>query len=362
MKKSNTIPSIGFYNQKADKLFEKRIPQLNKENKVFAQDLANQSRPNQNDPQILFMPKIKGLFDALLQEVLRIIGAFSVLHQTGAHLIEIYKREVTALKQKKAELLEDIRLIRKDILGLTDISHIIRKWVYKWRPVLIALSVGEVAVNYKILLIITPNQATSLVASLGLCTVLFVIAHSFKDLLAYANSKLLKWVVGTSIVLGVLSLLWNLNTIRVSYMRNQDGELTSISEFSFVIINFSMWCAGAIIAYLYKPLKSEISSNAKYKKVKQELKTVEAELKTVNNRLAEIPSELDEKIENIKHMNNMAKHYESSLTHEYRSSVAMFVSENLFRRKDKVSPKAFLLEPPKLETYFDHIHSISKTQ
>jgi hypothetical protein len=361
MKNSKTMPTVGFYNQKADALFAKRIPQINKEIKIFALDLAGQSRPNINDPQILFMPKIKGLFDALLQEVLRIIGAFSVLNQTGEHLIEIYEREVTALKQKKEELLEDVRLIRKDILGLADISHVIRKWVYKWRLVLIALSVGEVAVNFKILLIITPNQLTALVASLGLCTVLFVVAHSLKDLLGYVNSKELKWGVGITIVLGVLTLLWSLNTIRVSYMENQDGELTNISEFSFVIINFSMWIAGAIIALLYKPMKSEIASNTKYKKVKLELKTVEAELKKVTDRLTEIPSELDQKKENIKHMNNMAKHHENSVRFEYRSSVAMFVSENLFRRKDKISPKAFLTEPPKLETYFDHIHTSTKT-
>ena len=353
------IENRGFFNKEANRNLNKRLPEIKKEVMTYAYDLAGQSRPREHDAQVLFLPKIQGLFDALLQHVLRIIGAFSVLNQTGETLKEIYKREVAALKAKKEALLEDVRVLQKDLSSLKDISHRIRKWVYKWRLVLIALSIGEVAVNYRILLIVTPNQLTAIVASLGLCTVLFVIAHSLKDILVSFSSRAVQWGIGSGVVLGVLALLWNLNTIRISYMQNDAEEISDISEWSFVIINFSMWIAGAIIALLYKPLKSEVAAHHRYQKVKQELKPIQKEIKEINDRLAIIPGELDQKILDIEHLNYMAKHYEMTLCREYESSVAEFVSENLFRRKDKVSPKAFLEKPTPLHTYFDHIHANS---
>lgn len=353
MKKSKNLQNSIFYHKNADDLIAKQVPQIQSDIETFAQDLAQQSRPSKVDSSVLFFPKIKSAYEVLLETVFKLIGGFALLSQTPEKISELLESEKQALLAKRDELQQKARIIRKDIKNLTDISHLINRWKYKWRFVLIALSIGEVAVNYKILLIVTPNQVTALVASLGLCTVLFIVAHSLKDILARFSTTPMKWSVGSGITCGVLLLLYNLNTIRISYMQN-DGEITSeLSEWSFVIINFAMWVAGAIIALLYKPLKTEISKHVQFKKVKNELSSVEVELKEIADRLIEIPKEEEARLKEADDLKHMVLHYQNVVVSHYHVGVALFKSENLFRRTDGVSPNAFLEDPPQLKTYFE---------
>ncbi len=352
MKKSNINNPTNFYHKSADALIAKRVPEIEVDIETFASDLAHQARPSETDTAVLFMPKIKSFYEVLLESVFKLIGAFALLNQSGTSISDAFEREKKALKKKQAKLNEKARILKKDIKGLTDISHIINKWRYKWRLVLIALSVAEVAVNYKILLIVTPNQITALVASLGLCTVLFITAHSFKDILAHFKTRAQKWGVGIGITLFVLALLYNLNRIRLSYMQNEGQVTSDISEWSFVIINMAMFLAGTIIAVLYKPLKSDIAKNVQYNKVKNELKGIELESKKITDRLTEIPKEQDEQMRDSENLKYMALHYQNMIISHYHSGVALFKSENLFRRVDGVNPKCFEQQPPKLKTYF----------
>tara|TARA_R110002051_G_scaffold181774_1_gene251332 strand:+ start:101267 stop:102382 length:1116 start_codon:yes stop_codon:yes gene_type:complete len=352
MKKNKTLKNSNFFQKDADQLLAEKIPEIQEDIKTFAQDLAIQSRPTANDLSDLYLPKIIGFYQVLLELVFKCIGALSVLNQTPKQISAVFEREKKALQKNLNGYNEKARILRKDLKELTDISHIIGKWK-KWRMVLIALSIGEVAVNFKILLIVTPNQLTALVASLGLCTVLFVIAHSYKDVINYAKTKPQKWAVGIGIILGVLALLYNLNVIRVSYIQNSEEVSSEVSEWSFVIINFAMFVAGAIIALLYKPLKSDVAKNVQFKKVKNELKGIEEEMQEIQNRLTEIPKELDQKLLDMENLKYMAHHYQNTIVSHYHSGVALFKSENLFRRIDKVHPKSFSEKVPPLRTYVE---------
>lgn len=352
MKRSKTNQTTNFYHKSADALIAKRVLEIEEDIEIFASDLAHQCRPTDTDTAVLFMPKIKSFYQVLLESVFKLIGAFALLNRSGTSISDAFEREKKALKKKQAKLSEKARVLRKDIKGLTDISHLIKRWAYKWRPVLIALSVAEVAVNFKILLIVTPNQITALVASLGLCTVLFITAHSFKDILAYFKTRAQKWAVGIGIALFVLALLYNLNRIRLSYMHNEGQVTSDISEWSFVIINMAMFLAGTIIAVLYKPLKSDIAKHVQYNKVKNELKGIESESKKITDRLTEIPKEQTQQIRDSENLKYMALHYQNMIVSHYNSGVALFKSENLFRRVDGVNPKCFNEQPPKLKTYF----------
>lgn len=239
--------TTNFYHKSADALIKRRIPEIQEDIRVFSQDLAHQSRPIDSDSSLLFMPKIQSAYDVLLEQVFKLIGYLSVINQTALEISEMFQREKQSLKKKRSKIQEQARILRKDIKGLTDISHAISNWKYKWRLVLLVLSAGEVAINYKIFLLLTPNMITALIASIGLCTVLFVIAHSFKDVLTYFKTKKMKWIVGSSIVIGSLLLLYNLNTIRVLYMENQGQVVSSYSKWSFLAINFCMLCVGMLI-------------------------------------------------------------------------------------------------------------------
>ena len=358
--KTKNLEVTNFYHPKADTLLNKRIPQIQKEVKQYAIDLARQGRPKQDDPSMLFVPKITGLFEALLETLLRLIGAFTVLNEDGTYLQQAYENEELQLEKRKSELLQDQRLHQKETEGLKDVSALINRWRYKWRPVLIALSIGETAINYKILLLMTPNQITAIIASVGLCISLFIIAHSFKDILAYFQSKQMKWFIGVGIVLGVLLLLLSFNQLRISFMEMESGSFSTISKYDFVGINFVIWFSGALIALLYKVPKSIIVKHNEFQEVKGKLTDVNKELKSISERLEVMPSELNQKLIDIQNLRFMAKHYENSIVSEYHSCVALFTSENLFRRKDGVSsPKAFLETPPKLKTYFDNLNDKS---
>tara|TARA_R110002050_G_scaffold24066_1_gene64141 strand:+ start:12828 stop:13940 length:1113 start_codon:yes stop_codon:yes gene_type:complete len=352
MKENKILENSNFYHKGADQLLKTEIPKVENDIKAFSMDLAEQSRPTITDSGALFLTKIQSMYQVLLELIFKMIGAISVLHQTTSQISAIYDREEKALHKNLNNFNEKARVLRKDLKALTDISHIIQKWK-KWRLILIALSLGEVGVNFKVLLIITPNQMTALVASLGLCTVLFIVAHSFKDLIHYMNTKPKKWAIGLAIVFGVLILLYSLNIIRVNYMENSEEIATGVSEWSFVMINFAMFLAGSIIAFIYKPLKSDIAKNVEFKKVKKELKEVDDEMQTINKRLQVIPKERDQKILDMQNLKFMAMHYQNTIVSHYNSGVALFKSENLFRRLDNVHPKSFSDKIPPLQTYIE---------
>lgn len=346
----------GFYNQKGDTLIDTTIQEIQVKNKTYATDMARQSRPLVGDPQELFIPKIKGWFEVLLQKVLQIIGAFAVMNQTPEIIEALYEKEMEKLQEKKDALLEDARLLKKELEGLTDISGVISRWDYKWRPVLILLTFGEVAVNYKALLTVTPNQLVAVIASIGLSIFLFITAHSFKDILNFFPSRPAKIAVGTLNVLLVVFLLISLNEIRLSYMENDGAYIPDTSKYSFVVLNCALWVSGVIIAVLYKPLKVQVTKHLAYQGLKKEHQGIKSELFRIEDRMEAIPNEKAQKLLDLRNLRSMAKHYENIVSADYESAVADFKEHNLFSRKDKVTPKAFLEKPPKLRTYFDHIH------
>jgi len=356
MKKRSNPFNTGFFNKEAENQITSGIKDSKVTVRTYATDMAKQSRPFLEDPAQLYLPKIKGMFEVILQQVLQKIGAFAVLNHTPELIKALYQEEIEKLNTKKDAFLEDLRLLQKDIEGLTDISGIINKWRYKWRIVLILLTFGEVAVNFRSLLIVTPNQGVAIIASIGLSIFLFISAHSYKDVMNLFSSKPIRISIGILNVLLVVSLLFALNVIRLSYMENDGATISATSKYSFIILNFALWVAGAIIAFLYKPLKVQITKHNAFTKIKKELTTVKEELQQIENRIDAIPEEEAQKILDLDNLKSMAKHYENIISAEYLSAVADFQEHNLFARKDKVTPKAFLEQPPKLDTYFDHIH------
>lgn len=355
----NNIVMHTIYNAKCDTMIAQRVPQIQEEIVTFARDLATQGRPKQQDSALLFLPKIKALFETFLEQLLRIIAAFSVLTEDGSRIKAQYKEELERLKVNREALEQDLRLVQKDAVGLIDLSHILKRWKFKWRPLLIALTVGEVAINFKIFLLVTPNLLVAGIASISLCVGLFVVAHSYKDILAYFTSKLVKRAVGSGILLGVVLLLYSINKIRLAYLVEIDPSATenlSESGYEFIMMNLVLFCAGVIIAVLYKPLKSTVAKHAVYKKIHNTINTLTGEIKTISDRIDLIPEKLAQKLEDIRQLQYMGKHYENEVVSEYLKTHSLFISENLFRRKDGITaPDAFLEKPPKLTTYFDHI-------
>jgi len=355
----NDIVIHTIHNEKADNLFATRIPEIQEEIITFARDLATQGRPKKADSPLLFMPKIKALFETFLEQVLRLIGAFSVLTENATLIEKHFKDEEMRLQVDKKALEEDLRLVEKEAQGQEDQSHILKRWKFKWRPLLIALTVGEVAINFKILLLVTPNVLTAAIASLSLCAALFVIAHSFKDILAYFESKATKWAVGSSIILAVLLLLYGLNKLRLAFMAGADPTATenlSESGYEFVVINAVLFASGVIIAMLYKPLKTTIAEQAKFTESNTKIVKLKGDIKALKDRIDAIPDEINKRLADLHGLQCMGKHYENEAVSEYHKAHSLFVTENLYRRKDGVTaPDAFLKAPPKLTTYFDHI-------
>lgn len=346
----------GYYVQKADTLISTTLAEIKVQVKSYAKDQAQQSRPFLEDPMELFIPKIQGWFAPLLEQVLRIIGAFAILTQTPESIKELYDKEVEKLQTKKEELLEDIRLLTKDLEGLEDISGVITRWKYKWRILLVLLTFGEVAVNYKALLSITPNEIIAILSAIGLSVFLFVTAHSSKEIVSHFSSKKVGISVGAVMVLFVLALLFGLNEIRLSYLENDGAVISDTSKYSYIILVFSLWVGGLLISLLRKPSQLQIEKHEKFQKVKKELQSVKSKIGEINQRLEEIPKELEERQTELHGLKCMAKSYENILTAEYLSTVADFKEHNLFFRKDKITPRAFLSVPPKLKTYFDEVH------
>ena len=349
MKKSNKqIIAPSYHHKNADAQLDSRIPEIEEEIRVFSQDLGNQGRPSPSDTSMLYLPKIQSFYEVLLEQIFKMIGAINVFKQTPAKITQMYKREKDSLNKKRAKIQEKVRVLRKDIKGLTDISKTIRNWKYKWRLILLGLVAGEVCLNFKIFLLLTPNTITALGSSITLCISLAFIAHSFKDVLNRFKTKKMKWIVGIFITVGSFILLYSLNSIRVMYMENQGQVVSNTSKYSFLALNMTFLAVATLISVIHKPLKSDIAKHHQFKKVKDELKGHEKEIKEIDDRLAEIPKEEDQKILELEYLKNTATHYQKIVTSHYRSGVALFKSENLFRRVDGVNPKCFAEPTPKL--------------
>jgi len=360
MRTKSKKTTSGYFVQKADTLISTSLAEIKVKNKIYSVDQARQRRPFLEDSMELFIPKIQGWFTPLLEKVLKMIGAFVMLKQSAEDFKVRYDQEIETLQTKKEELLEDVRLLSKDLEGLVDIGGVIHKWHYKFRPLLVFLTFGEVAVNYRALLTITPNQIVAIFSALGLSIFLFVTAHSLKTLVNYFSSKSMKTSVVILTVVLVIALLFGLNEIRLSYLESNGAVISDTSKYSFIILNFALWISGAIIALLYRPMKSQVEKHDKFQKVKKELQAVKSEVNNINQRLEVIPKELEEKQVELHGLKCMAKHYENIICSEYYSTIADFKEHNLFSRKDKITPKAFLEKPPKLKTYFDHINLSSE--
>ncbi|WP_299884364.1 hypothetical protein [uncultured Lacinutrix sp.] len=359
--KHKELQPVNFYHPKADALFDKELPILSKAVESFAVDMANQGRPNKQDSPMLFVPKIKGLFEAFLEQVLKIIGALAVINDNGSHIKQTYAKEEEQLVKHKAELIEDKRVLVKEIKHLPqNLTHRITKW-RKWQLILLGLCGAETLINWKILLILTPNAISALGASVGIAVSLFLISHSMKDIVFYFDSKMKQWLAGLSVTALVVFLLYGFATLRKVFLSDfDDGTSQDISPWIFVAVNFVMWLAGTLIALIYKPLRKTVNDFKRYKIVKDQIRKAEQQLSEINDRLDAIPMECSQKLIDLKNLRYMGEHYANLISSHYRSSVAQFKAENLLRRKDGISPDSFLEKPEPLSNYFKTNQNTSK--
>ena len=346
--------STTYYHPEADSIISVELPVIKQRINSFAIELAEQERPKESESSMLYQPKIQGLFQSLLETVFKMIGAFAVLTNTGVEILEAFKQEVKQLKDRQKELLEDLRLLKSEVKNKENLTHIFKKWnLWKW--VLVGLCGAETMANFKIFLLLTPNMISALVASVGVALSLFIISHTFKDVINYFSSNLLKWISGIGITAFVVILLYGFASLRVLFMNGEESFSEPPSVWNFVVLNILLWGAGTIVCMIYKPLKSTVDKYEKFQQTNKKIVEIKKELDTIRLRLEAIPNEQSQALLDIDNLKSMAKHYEQIISVEYTTTVADFKSENLFRRKDNVQPKAFLETPSPLTTYFDHI-------
>lgn len=356
----NKLVSVikNFTDPKADALIESQVPVIRQQVKSYSIDLANKKLPSVNDTLEVYLPKLKEPFQVLLEKVHKIIGARRA-QSDGIALKENYEKEEKLLTERKEELDQDLRLLKKEEKGLNNnLKHIMRNWHISLF-FLVLLSFAEAILNYKIFLIISTNNATALVSAIGVAIALFILSHVFKDILNYFPNKKIKWFVGIGMIGLVTGLLYGFATLRLSFLEGVDESAGNISEWVFVILNLTLFLAGAILVLIYKPEKKTVSDYKAHKLVGDEIKQKTKEVTTANNRLAVLTEERNQKLGDLYGILLMAKHYEKIIASEYQSAFGVFTSENIIARKDNVStPKVFLEKPTPLTTYFDDIDAL----
>ncbi|QTE21079.1 hypothetical protein [Polaribacter cellanae] len=356
----NKIVSVikNFTDKFADELIGKEVPAIRQEVQSYAINLANRKLPNVNDTLEVYLPKIKQPFQVLLEKVHKLIGARRA-KSDSISLNENYQKEEKTLITRKLELEQDLRLLRKDEKTLNNnLKHIMRNWHISLF-FLVLLSFAEAILNYKIFLLISTNNATALISAIGVAIALFILSHVFKDTLNHFPNKKMKWVVGFVVIGLVTGLLYGFATLRLSFLSEVDESANSISEWVFVILNLTLFLAGAILVLIYKPNKQTVSDYKAHKMVGDEIKVKSKEVISIDRRLAILTEERNDKLGDLYGILLMAKHYEKIISSEYLSACALFTSENIIARKDSVSnPKAFTETPTPLITYFDDIDAL----
>lgn len=355
MRNSNNATSGVFFNSKADRLITKRIPQINKEVKTNAIDLANKGLPRIGDSLAIYLPVILSLFQSLLENVHKLIGAEAIASQIKSTK-ENYQKEENSLRSIIEKLGEEIRLLKKRAKELREnLSHIIRKWRLALF-FLVLLSFAETLINYKIFLPISSNNAMALVGASGIALAFFIISHVFKDILNFFTTQTIKILVGLGIVSLITALLYSFARMRLAFISEIDSSVSSnVSEWNFVILNLTLFLAGLALTLIYKPSKGVFDDYHAHKKVVKKIKAKQKELKISQARLGVLAKERNKHLDRLEAIELMARNYERILEAEYRQAFALWCKENLIARKQSDGiPKCFSETPTPLTTYFQN--------
>ncbi len=343
------------FNKEADKLLGKQLPIIKEEVKTYAIDLSNRSLPKEFDSLQIYLPRIKSLYQSLIEEVHKTISAKRTLNDIN-NLDAHYEKEEKALSESKENLQEDLRVLKKQEQGYNNIlGHVVRNWRIALLFLLL-LSGAESIINYKALLSISSNNLTALIGAIGISIALFIICHIFKDVLNFFESRAVKWAVGIGIVSLVTALLYSFAQLRLSFNAQLEGTTTEhISEFNFVILNLSMVLSGIALVLIYKPSKKQMDDYHQHQIIAKQLRAKEKEHKKVEIDLLSLEKKKSDQLEKIEGVLLMAHHYEQSISAEYEKGFSIFCSENIIHRKDKVTPACFVEKPEALSLYFNHI-------
>ena len=108
MKTKVNKQNVVYINSEADTLLSKQIPVITERIKTYSIDLAIKQLPRLDDPLDMFLPMISSLFQSLIEDVHKLIGAKRTA--TDKQTIEQnYTKEESLLTTKNDELQEDLR-------------------------------------------------------------------------------------------------------------------------------------------------------------------------------------------------------------------------------------------------------------
>lgn len=349
--KSNVV----YTNSDADKHIIKQLPIINEQITTYAVDLAVKELPKQNDTLKVYILMVHALFQSLLEDVHKLIGAKRTIADKEA-IEENYAKEEALLSEKNVALEEDLRVLKKQEKDYNNnLKHIIRNWRIALL-FLVLLSFSETMLNFKIFLPISSNNGTAILGALGIAMSFFIITHVFKDILNFFESRLMKWLVGIGVVGLITTLLYSFAKLRLAYNTNSGATGgTEVSEWNFVILNLTLFLAGLALTLIYKPSKKTVADYNKHKIIGSQIKTKAKEYNQAKTRLATMLQEKNEKLAELDGILLMAHHYETSISAEYIKGFAQWCNHNLISRKDKVNPDCFSETPTPLTTYFDTI-------
>ncbi|MCF6319234.1 MAG: hypothetical protein L3J83_08160 [Proteobacteria bacterium] len=361
MKTRTNKHNIVYTNSEAETLSATQIPVITERIKTYSIDLAIKELPKLNDSLQMFLPMIHSLFQSLLEDTHKLLGAKRT--QSDKQTIEEnYAKEEIMLTTKTDDLEEDLRVLKKQEKEFdNNLGHHIRNWRVALF-FLVLLSFSETMLNYKIFLPISSNNATALIGAASIAIAFFIICHVFKDILNFFETRAMKWLIGIGIISLVTGLLYSFAKMRLSFATDSETMSTEhVSEWNFVILNLTLFLSGIALTMIYKPSKTIVAAYNKHKILGDQIKVVSKEYKMNEQRLTVLLEEKNARLGELDGILLMAHHYEKSISAEYLKCFAMWCSENLIARKDKVQPIAFTEDPKPLTTYFDAIEFQTRT-
>ncbi|WP_452597570.1 hypothetical protein [Pontimicrobium sp. MEBiC01747] len=347
--------NIVYTNSDADNYITKQLPIITQKVTTNAVDLAVKGLPNKEDSLKVYILMIHALFQSLLEDVHKLLGAKRIIAEKEI-IEENYAKEEAMLSEKSEALEEDLRVLKKQEKDYNNnLKHIIRNWRIALF-FLVLLSFSETMLNFKIFLPISSNNLTALLGALGIAMSFFIITHVFKDILNFFETRLMKWLIGLGIVSLITSLLYSFAKLRLAYNASSGATGgTAVSEWNFVILNLTLFLAGLALTLIYKPSKKLVADYNKHKIIANQIKAKSKEYNQATARLAVMLEEKNEKLTELDGILLMAHHYETSISAEYIKAFALWCNHNLISRKDKVNPDCFSETPTPLTTYFDTV-------
>lgn len=351
MRKQEQLSIISLEHKGAEEVLRITREELTPVALELANDFAEMNRPTKEDTVLsIYFGKITSGVQSSLEKVYGLLGADTAM-ASGVSLKERFETQISEKQKEHDTALNEKRVLKSERKKYGDsIQGVFKKWNLV-RFLILILLFGEMSINWKIFTLLTGNVYLAIGSAATLSLALLGIVMT-QDKVLEMTTKF--WIKVSTVLLFtvlVLILLQTLAEMRMSFLSTTNSRISDgMNPFNFVLINAVFYISGMGLSMMYRPTKIEIQ---KYKKQQTLDKQIEEKKKLAEALKEEFSMELPKEKERLLSERysiiKLCENYQSRFESLHQELFDAFVSTNILKRTDGITPVVFT-QKPRLQT------------